>query len=320
MKRTLLLFCILLLALDSTAQSVKLKINEGLPSNKAELKENMEREAGKLLTEFNATAKSKRTLNVVDINMTDECKSDLKEKYDFLPFQCDDPVYTEPCIKTHSGYCVRNILVSILPQPDYNDALERELTINFSTNGQITNVAFSLPSHESKLILQNAKDVEDLANRNEILCFVEKYRSFYDKKDIEGLENIFDEDVIIIPGPTIVKKKTEFRMLKDDVTHCYPQPLDFYNIFKNNKFVSVKFDDIDLIRHPIRSDIYLLSMHQELSSDKVYKDGSYVTFLWHFPKDGNPQIVFRSWQSDEAVGGDKDNAINLDDLNINSIQ
>ncbi len=328
MKRTLLLFVTLLFALGGMSQSVKLRINDGLPSNKTELKANMEREASKLLTEFNAAARSKRTLNVVGINMTAECKNDLKDMYDFLPFQCDDPVYTEPCIKTYSGYCVRNILVSILPNPDYHDPLEREITINFSLNGQITSVAFSLPIHESKLILQNARDVEDLAKRNEILSFVENYRSFYDKKDIVGLENIFDEDAIIITGTVVYKKMTnDFgNMVKETVykQQDKPQYIEHLknNIFKNNKYIRVKFDDIEVARHPTRDDTYIVTLQQDWNSTKYngrgYHDEGFVTLLWQFPKSGqgSPQILFRSWQSNDIIRGQKDDLFNFDDLNI----
>lgn len=326
MKRTFLLF-ILIMALveDCMSQSVRMIINEGL-AGKMTLKTNVEREIGKLLTEFNAAAKKHRSLNVSQINMTPQARKDLCEMYDFLPFACDDPVYMERCIQTVTGYCIRGILVTIQPQPGYNDSPERELTVNFAPDGQITGVVFSLPLHEINTILGQAKEVKDVARRNEILNFVENYRSYYDKKDIAMLDSIFSDDAIVITGKVMYRKNNEYGNLVKDVVYKQQDKKQYLgnlrdSVFKNNKYIRVKFDDIEVVRHPTNSKVYVVTFKQDCDSQRhggsSYHDEGYVTFVWEFSDQGKePQILFRSWQSNEIVQGDKDNVFKFDDFDV----
>ena len=326
MKRTLLLLLFMLaLAIDGMSQQVQMKINEGLPG-KQTLQKNVEREIGKLLTEFNAAAKNHRSLNVSQINMTPQAKKDLCEMYDFLPFACDDPVYTERCIQTVTGYCIRGILVTIQPQPGYNDSPERELTVNFAPDGQITGVVFSLPLHEINTILGQAKEVKDVARRNEILNFVENYRSYYDKKDIAMLDSIFSDDAIVITGKVMYRKNNEYGNLVKDVVYKQQDKKQYLDnlrnsVFKNNKYIRVKFDDIEVVRHPTNSKVYVVTLQQDWDSQRYagtkYHDEGFVTLVWEFSDQGkDPQILFRSWQSNEIVQGDKDNVFKFDDFDV----
>ncbi|MBR4367411.1 MAG: hypothetical protein IKP43_11610 [Bacteroidaceae bacterium] len=322
MKRTLFLLFMLLLTLSSHSQTVTLSINEGL-NNKPTLKTNIEREIGKLLTEFNNAARNNRGLNLSGINMTPNGKEDLKEMYDFLPFSCDDRHYSERCIQTVTGYCVRGILVTIKPMPDYTDERERELTISFAADGQITSAVFSF--HDPKVFLGNATEVKDVARRNEILNFTENYRSYYDKKDIDMIDSVFSDDAIVITGKVIYRKTPEFGRLVKDVEYKQQDKQQYLShlrtIFKNNKYIRVQFKDIEVMRHPKRSDMYMVTLHQDWTSTKYngsgYHDTGFVQLFWQFSdQDKNPQILFRSWQSDELVKSNKDNLFSFDDCNI----
>ena len=323
----MILLLTLMLAHECWSQKVMLKINEGLDS-KPTLQANVEREVSKLLTEFNAAARQHRQLNLNGINMSSEAKADLQEMYDFLPFSCDDPVYTERCIRTVSGYCIRGILVSIIPQEGYEDELERELTVNFdASSGQITGVVFSLPLHQANLILGNAKEVNDVARRNEILGFVENYRSYYDKKDIDMLEKVFSDDAIIISGTVKFQKRVELaNMVKKEVEYKQQTKKEYLdhlrnNIFRNNKFIRVNFDNIEVARHPTRTDVYIVTLQQDWNSQRYngrkYHDDGFVTLVWEFSDKGaDPQILFRSWQASELLNGNKDELFKFDDFNI----
>lgn len=180
MKRISVLLISLMLTLLSEAQTVTLKIIEGL-ENQPDLKAKVEKEISKLLTEFNNAAQNNRGLNLSGINMTNNSKEEIKKMYDLLPFACNDPVYSERCIETVTGYCIRGILVNLKPQPSYTNELERELTISFSADGTITKVVFSFNAHMTSL--SKAVEVKDIARRNTILNFMETYSSWFETKD-----------------------------------------------------------------------------------------------------------------------------------------
>ncbi len=329
MKRTfLLLFFTLVVAANGMSQRVVMKINEGLPGKQA-LKTKMESEIGKLLTEFNDAAREKRDLNVSHISMTPQARKDICAMYNFLPFVCDDPAYTERCISTVTGYCIRGILVSIVPQPDYHDSLERELTVNFSPDGQITGAVFSLPHHITNPdgpIMRGAKEVEDVARRNEILTFVENYRSYYDKKDIAMLDSIFSDDAIVITGKVMYRKVNEYGKLIKDVVYKQQDKKQYLDnlrnsVFKNNKYIRVKFDDIEVVRHPTNSKVYVVTLQQDWDSQKYtgtkYHDEGFVTLVWEFSEQGkDPQILFRSWQSNDIIEGNDDNVFKWSDFDV----
>ncbi len=326
MKRTfILLFLALALATDGMSQQVRMIINEGLPPNKQTLKANVEREIGKLLTEFNAAARGKRPLNLSQVNMTPQAKKELCEMYDFLPFACDDPVYTERCISTVTGYTIRGILVTIQPQPDYTDSPERELTVNFAPDGQLTGAVFSLSGHEASVILAHATDVKDVARRNEILTFVENYRSYYDKKDIAMLDSIFSDDAIVITGKVMYRKNLESGNMVQVAIYNQQSKKQYLDnlrnsVFKNNKYIRVKFDDIEVVRHPTNDKIYLVRLHQDWDSQRFsgsrYHDEGCVTLLWEFSDRGkDPQILFRSWQSDDIIKKGED-VFTFDDFEV----
>ena len=257
--------------------------------------------------------------------MTPQAKKELCEMYDFLPFACDDPVYTERCISTVTGYTIRGILVTIQPQPDYTDSPERELTVNFAPDGQLTGAVFSLSGHEASVILAHATDVKDVARRNEILTFVENYRSYYDKKDIAMLDSIFSDDAIVITGKVMYRKNLESGNMVQVAIYNQQSKKQYLDnlrnsVFKNNKYIRVKFDDIEVVRHPTNDKIYLVRLHQDWDSQRFsgsrYHDEGCVTLLWEFSDRGkDPQILFRSWQSDDIIKKGED-VFTFDDFEV----
>ena len=167
--------------------------------------------------------------------------------------------------------------------------------------------------------MQNGVEVKDTRQREEILNFVERYRSYYDQKDLKSIEDIFSDDAIIITGKEVKRKTPEGVMVtvaeyKEQNKQQYIEHLR--GIFKRKSFIKVVFKGIEVVRHPMREDIYMVTLHQNWRTPG-YEDNGYVVLLWQFPENGgDPRIMVRTWQSDRIVRT-KDDVFQIEDFNIN---
>ena len=174
-------------------------------------------------------------------------------------------------------------------------------------------------------VLIKGTDVSDKRRRLEILKFVEAFRSFYDEKDIKSLQQIYSDDALIITGKVIMKKTIvgDHPSLKPEIVYNKQNKKQYLDrlavIFKNNKFIKVTFDDIQVVRHPAKPNFYGVTLRQNWKTSQ-YEDDGYVFLLWEFPEneDESPLIHIRTWQP-ENIGSNmlaKKDVFNINDFFI----
>ena len=134
----------------------------------------------------------------------------------------------------------------------------------------------------------------------------------------------FSDDGLALTGGTI-QRKSEENSLKDAVHYKIQDKQAFLShlnrIFAGNMFTNVKFSDIEVMRHPMRKDIYLVTLHQDWASSNYkgigYHDTGFLQLFWQFSDQGkDPLILFRSWHPDELINGDKGQLFSFEDINI----
>ena len=97
----------------------------------------------------------------------------------------------------------------------------------------------------------------EVARRQEILSYVEQFRTAYNEQDIHFLDNIFSEDALIITGSVTKVKKTDGAGITyNKVTYKKQGKQEYINNLKKsfaaNKWINVRFDDVKVVKHLTR--------------------------------------------------------------------
>ena len=323
MKQIFLSIALLLTTSTAFAGDVVFRFHSGLQSES--LRSGMETRISQLLTEIDNAASENRALKLESIKMTANARTSLGKFWENFHFSCDSPENIEKCITDVNGYEVRDIPVTLKPVAEgYNGETSKELTISFTRDGEITGVHMALANNVYHDIITKGRDFTDVRRRQEILKFVEEFRSYYDEKDLNALNNIYSEDALIITGKVVMKKATgDSPQLKPEIVYTKQNKTQYLTnlarTFKNNKYIKVTFDNIRVMRHGAKPQYYGVTLHQHWKSSN-YEDDGYVFLLWEFPEDENqsPTIHVRTWQPDQ-LGGEPLNEkeiINMNDFLI----
>lgn len=306
MKR-LIFSCVLvvagaLAALRVQAQDVvSLEIVDGLYN--AGLKTKMERSTSALLTEINRAFKEDRALNLSSLSLVDSAERGLIALWENTHFYCDDSEVVQSCIRSGNGYQIRQIPLMIKPIGETLDDEYQEAVINYDADGNIIRFNFTLSTAIYQNVMKKGKTVTEIARRQEILSYVEQFRTAYNEKDKQFMKAIFSEDALIITG-TVTKVNTEDKpgVTYNKVTYKKQNKQEYLaNLEKSfavNKWINVRFDEVKVVKHPNpkMEGFYGVTVHQLYSNSSGYSDDGYLFMLWDFRKKDEVQIHVRTWQ------------------------
>ena len=313
---TLLLSCV------AVAQQVQFRFTDGIQDNG--LKTKMETQVMRLLTEINRAAAADRPLQLQEVRMTSQAATSLSKLWAASHFRCEYTDNAQPCLMDASGYEVRGIAVTMLNRQMKGERL-REVCINLAKDGTITSVHMALSNNMYLSLMANSRNVTDMRRKLEIMNFVDKFRSYYDEKDIDALRQIYSDDALIITGRVITHKSYagDKPSMKQEVVYRKQNKEEYLQnlkkTFDRNRYIRLTFDDIKIYGHKSKPNYYGVSLRQDWRSS-TYNDNGYVFLLWEFPDndDEAPVIHVRTWQP-QMVGGkllDKDSVFNINDFFI----
>lgn len=315
MKKSIsILLCLFLMTSASAfaAKAVRLVINDGMANNN--LRQKMETSVSDLLTEINmAVARGEKKLTLSRLNMSASAKESLIRLWTNDNFRCPEEEIVEKCLTTSNGFQVRGIpLLKIDPSAEEN---YQEAVINFNKNGQIISFYYTInPELYTHLMMDIMKgggkknEITDINRRMQIIDYVEQFRTSYNQKDLKFLNQVFSDDALIITGSVIKVKKSEVmasdRVVKYSVKTKREYLNNLANAFRNNQYINVAFDDITIVHHPTKRDVYGVTVRQRWNSTR-YSDEGYVFMVWDFTDEKQPKIHVRTWQPeylDKASG------------------
>ena len=330
MKKTIFLFAALLATFStSLAGPVGLKVRNGV---NGPIKTTIENNVSKLLTAINNCQETGMdTLILANFDITREADSVLAKLWSHDRFSCTDEEIVEDVLTIRGGYQIRNIPLICHPKDttcqDYKEAV-----IDFDRKGRVTSFLYTLSpelySKDRKLLMQDpTKDVKDINVREQVIGFVEKFRTSYNLRDLNFLNNVFSENALIITGKVVTPTTSdgnvslnEQKMIiyKKETKQQYLDKLK--NIFKFNKYINVEFDSLLLVKHPNKEHIYGVTVHQKWTTSSYHDDG-WVFLLWDFTDKERPKVHVRTWQPefiDEQRNRriSKEEIIKLSDFNI----
>lgn len=302
MKKTILTLATLLCFISAFA-GVKVIISDGISNQK--LKSKMERLSSEILTEVTDAQSQGRKLDLEHMNVDNTVRQSMGMLWATCPFKCTDSEIVEHCIQTGTGYQIRNLPLMMIPnqkgvmKQDYQEAV-----ISFDRNGDVESFYLSIANNLYQKVISENNEITDLRRRQMILDYVEHFKTAYNQRDIDFLEQVYSEDALIITG-RVVKQQKDNMKLPDKVVYNKQSKQQYIaklrSIFKNNQNIHVTFSDIDLLRHPTNPNFYGVTLRQGWSTDK-YSDDGYLFLLWDFTDESKPQIHVRTWQPSEYNG------------------
>ena len=290
---------------------VRFTVQDGISD--ADLKANIEKSTSMLLSALNSTVisgKSKVKIEKADETMfTKDGRQCLDEMWASSAMMCPVSQVTEKGISMQNGTVqVRNVPITLLAADE--DNCEQELVICFNQKGQIDNIMIALEEHRYLDVINAQISVKDFHRRQAIIDFVENFRTAYNRKDIEYINNVFSDNALIITGKVVKidKKKqdlTSKSLNNEQIQYQKSTKEEYINnlkrCFKNNSYINLIFDEIEVMRHPKRDDIFGVTLKQHWNSSN-YSDVGYLFLMINFEDELNPSIQVRTWQPDKYNG------------------
>jgi hypothetical protein len=320
MKKLLFTFILGLCAILSKADNVTFSVSDGIDN--AAIKSKIESTVSKMLTEINLAQAAGRDLNFSAMGVAQRVQQSMSMLWENSPFKCTDDEIVEHCITTGTGYQVRNIPLEMKPtgEREFGEDEYQEAVISFDKQGNVESFYLSISMNLYMNVIKSNLELTDLRRRQLILDYVEQFRTAYNQKDINFLNQVFSDDALIITGKVIQQKHAEgFSTPKIQYNK---QTKDQYiknlrGVFARNSYIKVTFDEIEVMRHPVNPNFYGVTLLQGWTSGKYHDDG-YLFLLWDFTNESAPQIHVRTWQPDK-IGGKplpKDEVFSLSDFDI----
>lgn len=318
MKKILIIMCCVLPLWTNAA--INMTISDGIENTS--VKSKIERTISLLLTEVNTAQAQNRSLELGKLGIPQNVQVSMSMLWENSPFTCTDDEIVEHCITTGSGYQVRNIPLEMRPRGDrqFNESEYQEAVISFDKQGNLESFYLSISMNLYMNVIKNNKEITDLRRRQLILDYVEKFRTSYNQKDINFLQQVFSDDALIITGKVISQSKDNIK-LPDKIVYKKQTKEEYITnlkrVFANNSYIKVTFDEIKVMRHPVNPDFYGVTLHQGYTSSHYHDDG-YLFLLWDFTDEDRPQIHVRTWQPDQINGGriPEDEIFSLNDFDI----
>lgn len=281
---------------------VAFEFSDGIDAGK--LKGKMERNVSMLLTAINRAESTGKDINYGGIDIDNLASQSIGMMWNNVHFRIEDDDIVEHCLRVKAsngatiGYQVRNIAVEMKPLDDsYVGELNQEVCINFDKTGRISDFNITMGLQQYLKLMKEGERLNDADRRMQILHWVEQFRNAYCEKNIRFMEDVFSDDALIITGKVVKRVPTDMKPVNVEYTTQGKQQYlaGLRRVFRNNGYINVKFDEIEIKRHAAKPNFYGVTLKQGWFT-KNYSDEGIVFIVWDFTDEFNPKIMVRTWQ------------------------
>ena len=232
-------------------------------------------------------------------NATPEAIERIQALWSTSKFYCIETDLIARVLQMPKGYQVRNIPVLFADGATDEDKYQ-DLVLEFAPDGKISDIYIAIAMQQYYNILETGSEVTDIRRRQLILGFVENFRTAYNRKDITYLDQVFSNDALIITGKMLRASGDSPRPVGSNNVRYVVQNKTQYmtnlqRVFKNNSFINIKFDEIEVMRDEERGHIYGVTLRQQYNSSN-YKDEGWLFLMIDFRDEDNPMIWVRTWE------------------------
>lgn len=236
---------------------------------------------------------------------------DGREMFDKLIGYGKGRVVGEPDIhyyKSHDGEVVaRGLQMSFSFRNGTKTTFVEDVVFTFNDKGKIKNVAFGLGKDtENDILTKKVKWKEEM--REDLMEFLENYKTAYCLKRLDYIRSIFADDAIIIVGNVArvytQQKEGDGKMTlkgkKIITTNRYTKDKYLENLarcFRNNEFINVRFthSDIQKLEKDTNQNVVCVQLAQDYNSSS-YADQGYLFLMIDMSDENTPFIKVRTWQ------------------------
>ncbi|RKD91470.1 nuclear transport factor 2 family protein [Mangrovibacterium diazotrophicum] len=298
-----ILFLLCAIGIDSFAQhNTSLELENKLDN--ALLQKAIEENVSALLTDLNTAYVEEKVPQLHGNYISKDARTSVLAMWETSRFYCVESWMMEKCLNSATGYQVRNIPVFM---KEANDQLD--LVIGLDASGVINDVHVALEVQQYMSVIDANISVTDLRRRQVILDFVENFRTAYNRKDIDFLRQVYSDDALIITGKVVKQQTGSDQVLKslgEEKVIYQTQTKQEYltklsQVFANNEYVNILFDEIEISQHPKWDEIYGVAFKQDWNTSR-YSDSGYVFLMIDFKDEANPIIHVRTWQPEKYNG------------------
>ena len=248
-------------------------------------------------------------------------KSQIRQEYNKDPFLRDkllnyvsfnhpkplSNTFAAKVNKTKSGYELRKIRM-LHNYPSMNKQSTEYLVLDFNDKGDLIDINTSITENLYQTFVKQSEFGKDWDRRQQIIKFIEKYRTAYLTRDIETVDLMFAEDALILVGRKIKRKKlpenaVQFHKLGNEPDYEYIKLTKKNyinrqrNVFKAQKDIFLDFSSFDIVKKNNAKNVYGVEMRQSYAST-TYSDEGYLFLLIDF-SERDPLIYVRAWQPNE---------------------
>ncbi len=300
MIRSFMTVVLLMMTTVAMADGATFKITEGVVD--AATKAKMESNVTLMMSLFKSAAdEEQKKPKLSKDNFTPEAIKDVELMWKTSAMSCPPVSIMSRCLKTATGYQVRGIPVDMI-EADQEES-RQELTVDFTPSGLISGVSISIDLQRYEEIMGQKESDLDYARRQIIVDFVENFRTAYNRKDIDLLNSVFSDKALIITGKVVKEKPnsdlTRMTLNNNKVVYIKQSKQEYITnltrVFKNTKYINVKFDEIEVVQHPKYDDVYGVTLKQYWHTSG-YSDEGYLFLMIDFRDADNPLIQVRTWQ------------------------
>jgi len=208
--------------------------------------------------------------------------------------------------QTEVGWEVRKIRM-LHRYPSIHKQSTEYLVLDFSEEGQLRDLNVAITKELYNKFVRQGDFSQDWDNRQQIVKFLEKYRTAYISRDIQTVEKMFAEDALIIVGRRIKRKaivpEKIYQRMGNEPEYEYLRMKKAEYIERQRKIfdyqadIFLDFASFEINRKNDQPSIYGVEMRQNYFST-TYSDEGYLFLLIDFAR-VDPTIYVRAWQPNE---------------------
>lgn len=208
---------------------------------------------------------------------------------------------------TNGNTVARGLQMSFSFRNGTKTTFVEDVAFTFNDKGKICNVAFGLGERATSDILTKRMMWKE-ETREQLMEFLENYKTAYCLKRLDYIRSIFSDDAIIIVGNVArtytASKGSEGVMTvkgKNIITlNRYTKDKYLQHLarcFRNNEFINVRFtkSDIQKLEKDPEQEIVCVQLAQDYNSS-TYADQGYLFLMIDMTDKDNPFIKVRTWQ------------------------
>jgi len=234
----------------------------------------------------------------------------LKKIDDYIRYNHPKPMIGEVeavVNETRQGFEIRKIEVHHL-YPSMNKQSIEYLVLDFDKTGALLDFNLCITDDLYEKFVKQAEYGNDWGNRQEIIKFIEKYRTAFLTRDIETIGLMFAEEALILIGRKIETRNKPSADVKYSQLPGQPgfEQLQLTKqqylirqkkIFDFQKDIFIDFSAFEIMKKNNTPGVYGVEMRQNYSST-TYADEGYLFLLIDF-NEKDPLIYIRAWQPNE---------------------